>query len=166
MNEIVYISSELPSIPGGPGGPLITVTSSSYSFSLPCPNNFIFCVCREQQNFIEKSYWNFIYSFLCILFVHWDAFFCMKNRKKRTNQPTTANWTVNADFQLQMFSCCVLLSGNNKKQLLSDCFVLNFGCHCIVLSPDGEMCNIILKTLEHRVIMKAVAVKIFYCKIR
>lgn len=76
--------------------------------------------------------------FICPL----RCFFCMKNKKNRTNQPTTANWTVNADFQLQMFSCCVLLSGNNKKQLLSDCFVLNFGCHCIVLSPDGEMCNI------------------------
>lgn len=29
-----------PSTPGGPGGPLTTVTSSSYSFSLPCPNNW------------------------------------------------------------------------------------------------------------------------------
>lgn len=126
----------------------------------------LFFVCAENNKILlRKVIETFIPFYVFYLSIEM-LFFCLKNKKKRTNQPTTANWTVNADFQLQMFSCCVLLSGNNKKQLLSDCFVLNFGCHCIVLSPDGEMCNIILKTLEHRVIMKAVAVKIFYCKIR
>lgn len=115
MNEIVYISSELPSIPGGPGGPLITVTSSSYSFSLPCPNNFIFCVCREQQNFIEKSYWNF-YSFLCILFVHWDAFFVWKIKKNEpTNQQQqTEQWMLTFNYRCLavVFYCLVTIKSS------------------------------------------------------
>lgn len=64
--------NNLPSIPGGPGGPRTTVTSSSYSFSLPWPNNFFYrsYSCLFDENNKKWLLRKVIETFVVYVFVH------------------------------------------------------------------------------------------------
>lgn len=77
--------NKLPSNPGGPGGPRTTVISSSYSFSFPCPNNWLLLLCfgsydensqmkNEKQKLLRKIYWNF--RGVCVCVCEWIVLCC------------------------------------------------------------------------------------------